>query len=391
MDGEIPRQPAMALLGCGVFARDAYIPILQALQGTHITLRFVWSRSQAAAQDMVQRVQGFAPDVEARWGEAGLEHILASPLVQCCAIVLPILSQPGIVMRALRAGKHVLQEKPVAGSVEVGLQTMHSYQALQQDLLEEEEEATASASPSPPIWAVAENYRFEPAFDEAGKLVRSLGTMVAVSVSIEVPMTKSNKYFDCEWRRDPSLKGAFILDCGVHFVAGLRVMTGCDIKLVTAIATHRDPTVPAPDTLTTLIRFDNGCSGTMVITYASSVSKACWRVVCSRGTVVVERGVKEGKFGYVVTLRPREEGGYQQQQPSSSQFFPFSGLEEEWLAFVADVVHRSRSSSNSGRRRSADLRSSPREALKDLAIVEAALASGLHADAPVSVKPASIL
>jgi hypothetical protein len=101
--------------------------------------------------------------------------------------------------------------------------------------------------------------------------------------------------------------------------------------------------------------------------------------------------VKEGKLGYVVTLRPREEGGYQQQQPSSSQFFPFSGLEEEWRAFVADVVHRSRSSSNSGRRRSADLRSSPREALKDLAIVEAALASGLHADAPVSVKPASIL
>jgi predicted dehydrogenase len=200
--------------------------------------------------------------------------------------------------------------------------------------------------------------------------------MVAVTVAIEVPMTKSNKYFDCEWRRDPSLKGAFILDCGVHFVAGLRVMTGCDIKLVTAIATHRDATVPAPDTLTTLIRFDNGCSGTMVISYASSVSKACWRVVCSRGTVVVERGVREGKLGYIVTLNPRGGEG-----ESSSQFFPFSGLEEEWQTFIADVQR-----SNG----SPDLRSSPREALKDLAIVEAALASGLHADAPVSVKPASI-
>ncbi len=360
MDGEITRQPAMALLGCGVFARDAYIPVLQAL-GTSITLRFVWSRSQAAAQEMVQRVKGFAPDADAEWGEEGLEHILASPFVQCCAIVLPILSQPGIVMRALRAGKHVLQEKPVAGSVEIGLQAMHAYHGMHHEA---------------PIWAVAENYRFEPAFDEAGKLVKSLGTMVAVTVAIEVPMTKSNKYFDCEWRRDPSLKGAFILDCGVHFVAGLRVMTGCDIKLVTAIATHRDATVPAPDTLTTLIRFDNGCSGTMVISYASSVSKACWRVVCSRGTVVVERGVREGKLGYIVTLNPRGGEG-----ESSSQFFPFSGLEEEWRTFIADVQR-----SNG----SPDLRSSPREALKDLAIVEAALASGLHADAPVSVKPASI-
>jgi predicted dehydrogenase len=91
---------------------------------------------------------------------------------------------------------------------------------------------------------------------------------------------------------------------------------------------------------------------------------------------VVERGVREGKLGYIVTLNPRGGEG-----ESSSQFFPFSGLEEEWRTFIADVQR-----SNG----SPDLRSSPREALKDLAIVEAALASGLHADAPVSVKPASI-
>jgi predicted dehydrogenase len=363
-DGEIKRQPAMALLGCGVFARDAYIPIMESMSSI-ASLRYVWSRSESKAKQMVEKVVQFAPDVEAEWGEQGLENVLSSPLVHCCAVALPILTQPGIVTRALRAGKHVLQEKPVAGSVEVGQKTMKSYHALQ-DIA--------------PIWAVAENYRFEPAFHDAAAMVKGLGTMVAVTVTIEVPMTKSNKYFGCEWRRDPALKGAFVLDCGVHFVAGLRVMTGCDIKLVTAIATQRDPSVPAPDTLTTLIKFDNGCSGTMVISYAASVSKACWRVVCSKGTVTVERGVHhDGKLGYILTLRPRNG-------EVISRFCPFSGLEEEWKAFLGDV-QSAISHTGDG---SVDPRSSPREALKDLAIVEAALASGLHSDAPVSVKPVQI-
>ncbi|XP_024371652.1 dehydrogenase FPY6 [Physcomitrium patens] len=361
VDGEIKRLPAIALLGCGVFARDAYIPVLSSLSPI-ASLRYVWSRSEFKARQMQENVLHFAPDVEAEWGDAGLEIILSSQLVHCCAVALPILTQPAVVTRALRAGKHVLQEKPVAGSVEIGLKSMSFYHSL----------------PSPaPIWTVAENYRFEPAFHDAAAMVKSLGTMVSVTVTIDVPMTKSNKYFGCEWRRDPALKGGFILDCGVHFVAGLRVMTGCDIKLVTAIATHRDPSVPAPDTLTTLIKFDNGCSGAMVISYAASVSKACWRVVCSKGTVIVERGVgDDGRFGYQLKMQPRVGD-------SSLQFYPLSGLELEWKSFIADV-QKAIDHTGYG---SVNTRGSPREALKDLAIVEAALASGLHADAPMSIKP----
>lgn len=363
-DDEIRRQPAIALLGCGVFARDAYIPVLKSLAPI-ASLRYVWSRSESKAHEMLTKVQQFAPDVEAEWGAHGLDLILSSPLVHCCAVALPILTQPAVVTRALRAGKHVLQEKPVAGSVEVGLKSLSFYHSL----------------PIPaPIWIVAENYRFEPAFHEAAAIVKSLGTMTSVTVTIDVPMTKSNKYFGCEWRRDPELKGGFILDCGVHFVAGLHVMTGCNIKLVTAIATQRDTSVPAPDTLTTLIKFDNGCSGTMVISYAASVSLACWRVACSKGTVTVERVAgQDGKFGYHLKMQPRVGD-------PTLQFYPFSGLEEEWKSFIADV-HRAINHTSDG---PVDTRGSPREALKDLAIVEAALASGLHSDAPMSIKPQPI-
>lgn len=360
-DGEIRRQPAIALLGCGVFARDAYIPVLKSLSPV-ASLRYVWSRSESQARQMLSKVEKFAPDVEAEWGDRGLELILSSPLVHCCAVALPILSQPAIVRRALCAGKHVLQEKPVAGSVTVGLQNVSFYHSL----------------PNPaPIWIVAENYRFEPAFHSAAAMVKTLGTMVSVTVTIDVPMTVSNKYFGCEWRRDPALKGAFILDCGVHFVAGLRVMTGCDIKLVTAIATHRDASVPAPDTLTTLIKFDNGCSGAMVISYAASVSKACWRVACSKGTVTVERGAGQGgQFGYHLKLQPRVGD-------ASHQFYPLTGLEQEWKSFISEVQGAINHTTDGP----LDNRGSPREALKDLAIVEAALASGLHSDAPISMKP----
>ncbi|KAJ0799470.1 hypothetical protein HanOQP8_Chr00c649g0846621 [Helianthus annuus] len=52
------------------------------------------------------------------------------------------------------------------------------------------------------IWAVAENYRFEPAFVESRKLVSEIGDMMSVQVLIEGSMNSSNPYFSSSWRRN---------------------------------------------------------------------------------------------------------------------------------------------------------------------------------------------
>ncbi|OAE25696.1 hypothetical protein AXG93_4368s1560 [Marchantia polymorpha subsp. ruderalis] len=318
--------PVLALLGCGIFARDAYLPILQNIR-TCLSLQVVWSRTQASAESLLSKVREFSPKAEAEWGEEGLE------------------------------------QKPIAGTMSEGIKSLRNFTSH----FEGCEDKT-------PIWAVAENFRFEPAFYKAQKIISSLGSVVVVQVNIEVPMNAKSKYFESEWRRDPDLKGAFITDCGVHFVAGLRAMMGGnDIVSVAAITTHRDALVPPPDTLTALMKFRNGFSGVMVITYSSSNYKASWRVVCSEGSVEVERGFKDSQFGYTVTYTPLEGKG-------SSEFVPLYGLEAELRAFASDVQ---RNILQVGL--IPDWRSSPPEALQDLAIIETCLASGSRKDAPVAM------
>jgi predicted dehydrogenase len=50
---------------------------------------------------------------------------------------------PQIAERALKAGKHVLQEKPIAPHVAAARAALSSYRA----------------NPGLPVWALAENYR----------------------------------------------------------------------------------------------------------------------------------------------------------------------------------------------------------------------------------------
>lgn len=52
-----------------------------------------WWVHQVSAKRLLAKVHEFSPEAEAEWGDDGMDRILASPHVQCCAVVLPILSQ----------------------------------------------------------------------------------------------------------------------------------------------------------------------------------------------------------------------------------------------------------------------------------------------------------
>ncbi|KAG0574587.1 hypothetical protein KC19_VG274200 [Ceratodon purpureus] len=142
--------PGLALLGSGVFASSQYIPKLGELVDL-ISLKVIWSRSEDAAKKALQLVNSYAPNAEAKWGQEGLDSVLQDKAIHAVAVVLPAQYQLEIVLRILEAGKHVIQEKPVGSCVADVRKAWSAYQAL------------ASNNSKLPIWAVAENYRFEPA------------------------------------------------------------------------------------------------------------------------------------------------------------------------------------------------------------------------------------
>ncbi|KAL0389381.1 UNVERIFIED_CONTAM: hypothetical protein Scaly_0295200 [Sesamum calycinum] len=225
-----------------------------------------------------------------------------------------------------------------------------------------------------PIWAVAENYRFEPAFVEGKNLMTEIGDVINIHVIIEGSMNSSNPYFSSSWRRD--FVGGFILDMGVHFISGLRMLVGCEITSVSAITSHVDTTLPAPDHISSTIQLENGSSGVFVMVVSSRSPKVLWRIVGLKGTLQVERGSKDGKHGYTVVL-------FTADGQNKSWFYPFSGVTEELKTFLSDI---SQANLKKDGRHRVEPRISFLEGARDVAVLDAMLESGKRQGATVQVK-----
>nr|AFK42402.1 unknown [Lotus japonicus] len=169
--------------------------------------------------------------------------------------------------------------------------------------------------------------------------------------------------------------GGFILDMGVHFIAGLRMLVGCEIVSVSAMTSHVDLTLPPPDNISSVFHLENGCSGVFVMVVSSRSPKILWRVVGLNGTLHIERGF-QGQHGYLVS-------SYGAVGQCKSSFFPFSGVTEELKAFLNDV---SESNPEKGNNFVAEQRLSFVEGARDVAVLEAMLESGARQGELVHVK-----
>ncbi|XP_061367304.1 dehydrogenase FPY6 isoform X2 [Gastrolobium bilobum] len=348
------KPPQIAILGAGTFVKNQYLPRLSEISHL-LLLKAIWSRTQESATAAVEIAQKHFPGVECKYGDNGLDDIIQDPSITAVAVVLAGQNQVDISLRMLKAGKHVLQ-----GTSELET-ALSNYNFISAD------------APGQLIWSVAENYRFEPALLECKKLIADIGKMMSVQVIVEGSMNSSNPYFSSSWRRN--FTGGFILDMGVHFIAGLRMLVGCEVVSVSAMTSHVDLTLPPPDNISSVFHLENGSSGVFAMVVSSRSPKTLWRVVGMNGTVQVERGF-QGQHGYLVS-------SYGADGQSKSSFFPFSGVSEELKAFLSDV---SENTLKKGSQFVAENRLSFVEGARDVAVLEAMLESGVKQGELVHVK-----
>uniref|UniRef100_A0A7C9DPB5 Gfo/Idh/MocA-like oxidoreductase N-terminal domain-containing protein n=1 Tax=Opuntia streptacantha TaxID=393608 RepID=A0A7C9DPB5_OPUST len=277
------KRTQIAIVGAGIFVKTQYIPRLSEISDL-VSVKYIWSRSEESARSAVGLARKNFAEVECKWGDAGLDDIMQDSSITAVAVVLAGQFQVDISLRLLKAGKHVIQEKPAAANIAEAEKALLDYKAFCAD------------SPSGPYWAVAENYRFEPGFSEGRKLVGELGDLMSVQVIVEGSMNSSNPYFSSSWRHN--FTGGFILDMGVHMIAGLRLLVG-ELGSVSAFASHVDKSLPPPDTISSTFKLENGCPGTFVMVVSSSSPKIFWRVVGLKGAVQIERGNVNGQHGYM--------------------------------------------------------------------------------------------
>jgi predicted dehydrogenase len=102
-----PEPGGVAILGCGTIAQAAHLP---AYGQYGVGVVGVWSRSPATTDGVRERF----PFVEQVYGSA--EELLADPRVRFVDIALPTAGRGRWVEAAVEAGKHVLVQKPLAGT-----------------------------------------------------------------------------------------------------------------------------------------------------------------------------------------------------------------------------------------------------------------------------------
>lgn len=162
------------------------------------------------------------------------------------------------------------------------------------------------------------------------------------------------------WRKNPTHQGGFILDGGVHFTAGLRLLLGPSNPLVSIAAStsQLQKHLPPVDTVDATAKAANGATGTLSISFGTTFTASEWSVACEKGVVTVS--------GDEVTVG--------QEEPKEVKD-DVSGVTLELQAWSEALAAEK-----------PDPRQSPEQALADLELIEAMLRSGEQGGQPVHLQ-----
>ncbi|MCJ1314331.1 hypothetical protein MMC25_008012 [Agyrium rufum] len=348
----------VGIIGGGIFAREEHAPAVEA--SVHLTLKAVYSRSLKSAKTVApdaSNVDFYSDDS----GEGkSFEDLLKRDDIGAVIIALPILNQPEYIKASLKAGKHVLSEKPVAENVKDAQELIKWYHAnINEDVVH---------------WSVAENFRYLNSFDYAQSEIEKLGKVLGFRLAMYANVL-GGKYFDTLWRKKPSHQGGFLLDGGVHFVAGLRLLLGSDsIVRLAAFTNQLREYLPPVDTIDATLKIKSGATGALSVSFGTTMTGSVWTVGCEGGSVSVSgttvigmaKGSKVSVSGSTITttIDGKEEK---------------KSVEDE-RSGVPPEVRKWGEALTAGKE---NPRQTPEEALADLEVVEKLLRSGEQNGTPL--------
>lgn len=193
------------------------------------------SRLVAVMSRDLERAKAFAARHGARRAYDSLEAVLADPDVQAVYIASPNYLHAEQTVAAVRAGKHVLCEKPMALTIEDG------------------QRMVAAAREAGVKLGVAFHCRHHPAHREARDVVRSgaLGEIVYTTAAWAALALGPRPEW---WSKPEQVGGGAIMGTGVHVLDLLRFVLGREV--VEVFAYQDSPPIELTDSV--LLKFEDG-------------------------------------------------------------------------------------------------------------------------------------
>src|SRR5580704_775902 len=183
--------------------------------------------------------------------EPGLDDLLARPDVDVVCVCVPSGLHAEVGIRAAKAGKHLVVEKPIDVTLEAA------------------DRLIAAARQAGVALTVMSQHRFDPGVTEVKRLIDdgALGRLVLGEASTKWYRTQA--YYDsAPWRGTRAMDGGALLNQGVHYVDLLRWCMGpaAEVTAVCATQTHQ---IEVEDTALGIVRFASGAVGTILSSTAA--------------------------------------------------------------------------------------------------------------------------
>jgi predicted dehydrogenase len=230
----------VGIIGAGAFGRQ-HARAIAALPDVQVVAA---SRTNASA------LQQFVAEFGGQ-GYTDYNDLIADPAVQAVAIATPHDLHTEIVIKATRAGKHILLEKPIAPT------------------LAECDQIVSAVQASDVTFMAGHTNHFVPVYRQAKAIVDSgeLGQLImGIDKTYKFWMVPNRR----PWHLDRRQGGGMWMTIGVHNVDRLTWFAGSRVRAVSAHLGTRYHDQQADDTGMAFLRYENGFAGTVAVAGYSS-------------------------------------------------------------------------------------------------------------------------
>jgi predicted dehydrogenase/threonine dehydrogenase-like Zn-dependent dehydrogenase len=256
----------IGIIGAGNFTNGTVLPALKKIKAD---IKYISSASGLSATTLAKRYDIASVTTNYR-------DILNDDDVDAVMITTRHNAHAGMTIEALRAGKHVFVEKPLALS------------------LEELETVTAAHAASGKTVTVGFNRRFSPFITDAKQQIGFSNTPINIIATMNAGFIPANS-----WVHDKQIGGGRIIGEACHLIDLISYLCGSMVERVVMNAMGPDP-ADNTDNASILLQYKNGSTG--VINYfangSKSYSKERFEVYSQNRTIVIDNFRKSVYYGF---------------------------------------------------------------------------------------------
>lgn len=235
----------LGIIGAGLASRVLHWPALKRLKD-RFRVAMVASATEASASSFARLV---SPSTSARPPiTLDYHELLANPEIDAVLIALPIPLTAEALVAAVRSGKHVLCEKPIAGNLETARRVVTDIEAISQNRGQ--------------VIVIGEHIRYRADVQQAREWLREgrIGDLFMLDVTAYFYTDTVNGFSSTPWRQNSQYRGGPVTDAGLHHAAFIREIGG-DVEQLQAFSSVVHPEFTGTDTITLNMRFRSGALG----------------------------------------------------------------------------------------------------------------------------------